>query len=322
MNVPTITGSRILKAGVTLALAVVMLAGCTSKQDQAIETAKKQAAATGQAQQVVSVDKNGNTTTTTVQPPAPGQTAQSITTTTTPAIGPQRGETTSGPANGPANGSAYAPGNGPAYAPGNGPAYVPGTGPAPRNSGQAPLQAVPGGAPVIRPADVRVPAGTTLAIRVNQHISVKTTPAGSRFDGELAEGYTDENGRVILPKGTPVDGVVDASHRRGHFKGASILQLRLTALTLNGARYPIETNDLTRTKKGKGKRSAAFIGGGTGLGMLIGGLAGGGTGLLIGGLAGAGAGTAVGGLTGNRDLDIPSESIVRFRLANNLTLRQ
>ena len=34
--------------------------------------AKKQAAATGQAQQVVSVDKNGNTTTTTVQPPAAG----------------------------------------------------------------------------------------------------------------------------------------------------------------------------------------------------------------------------------------------------------
>lgn len=302
MNVSTVSGSRILKAGATLALAVVMLAGCTSKQDQAIETAKKQAAATGQAQQVVSVDKNGTTTTTTIQPPAPGQTAQSVTTTTTPPVAPPASGLTSGPA--------------------NGTAYVPGTGPAPGNSGQVPPQAVAGGAPVIRPADVHVPAGTTLAIRVNQHISVKTTPAGSRFDGELADSYTDGNGRVILPKGTPVDGVVDASHKRGHFKGASILQLRLTALTLNGARYPIETNDLTRTKKGKGKRSAAFIGGGTGLGMLIGGLATGGTGLLIGGLAGAGAGTAVGGLTGNRDLEIPSESIVRFKLANNLTLRQ
>ena len=54
--------------------------------------------------------------------------------------------------------------------------------------------------------------------------------------------------------------------------------------------------------------------------MLIGGVASGGTGLLIGGLAGGGAGTAVGGLTGNRDLDIPAESIVRFKLADDLTL--
>ncbi len=80
-------------------------------------------------------------------------------------------------------------------------------------------------------------------------------------------------------------------------------------------------SDLTRTKKGKGKRTAAFIGGGTGLGMLIGGVASGGTGLLIGGLAGGGAGTAISGLTGNRDLDIPAESIVRFRLADDLTLQ-
>jgi len=50
-----------------------------------LEQAKKQAAATGQAQQVVSMDKNGNTTTTTVQPPAPGQTAQAVTTTVMPA---------------------------------------------------------------------------------------------------------------------------------------------------------------------------------------------------------------------------------------------
>jgi hypothetical protein len=55
-----------------------------------------------------------------------------------------------------------------------------------------------------------------------------------------------------------VSGVVAAAHRRGHFKGASILQLRLTSMTLNGTSYPLETRRLTRTKKGKGKRSAAL----------------------------------------------------------------
>jgi len=115
--------------------------------------------------------------------------------------------------------------------------------------------------------------------------------------------------------------VVAVSHKRGHFKGASTLQLRLTSMTLNGQRYPLETSSLTRSKKGKGKRSAAMIGGGTGLGMLIGGIATGGTGLLIGGLAGAGAGTAAAGLTGNGDIDIPSESIVHFKLAEGLSVQ-
>ena len=66
-----------------LALAVA-LAGCESKQDKAIDQAKKQAVATGQPQQVVSVDKTGTTTTTVVQPPAKGQTTEAMTTTTTP----------------------------------------------------------------------------------------------------------------------------------------------------------------------------------------------------------------------------------------------
>lgn len=313
MDSYSVIGSRILKTGGALALAVVMIAGCTSKQDQAIDAAKKQAVATGQAQQVTSVDKNGNTTTTIVQPPAPGQTAQQVTTTTTPAVGPQAGQTTNGPMNGPMNGPSNGPMNGPSNGPG-GSTYA--------NGSAAPQQAVAGGAPVIRAADVNIPAGSTLAIRINQRISVKTTPPGARFDGEVVDPWVDNNGRVILPKGTPVEGIVDSSHKRGHFKGASILQLRLTSLELNGTRYPIETRDITRTKKGKGRRSAGLIGGGTGLGMLIGGVASGGTGLLIGGLAGGGAGTAVAGLTGNRDLDIPAESIVRFKLSDDLTLQQ
>ena len=75
-------------------------------------------------------------------------------------------------------------------------------------------------------------------------------------------------------------------------------------------------------KKGKGKRTAAFIGGGAGVGMLVGGIATGGVGLVVGGLVGGGAGTAVAGLTGNRDLDIPAESVVHFKLADDLVVQQ
>ncbi|MBB5317319.1 hypothetical protein [Tunturibacter empetritectus] len=288
-------------------LALVMLAGCKSKQDAAIDQAKKQAAATGQAQQVVSTDGNGNVTTTTVQPPAQGQTAQAVTTTTTP----------SSPT------ATVAP-NTPATAPGTPDQTATGQGVTPGqvdSSGQPVMAPAPGAAPIIRPADVNIAAGTNLTIRINQHISVKTSHAGDRFTGEVEEPVVGRGDRVVIPRGTPVSGVVVASHRRGHFKGSSILELRLTYLTLNGSRYALDTSDLTRTKKGKGKRSAAIIGGGAGAGMLVGGLATGGVGLLVGGLVGGGGGTLISGLTGNRDIEIPAESIVRFKLADNLVIQ-
>jgi hypothetical protein len=288
----------------TMVLAVAMATGCKSKQDEAIDQAKKQAAATGQAQQVVSTDKSGNVTTTTVQPPAPGQTTQAVTTTVTPANG-----TGTVPANTPATAGGAAP-----VAPGQ----VDSSGQPVAGTATAPA---PGAAPIVRPADVNIAAGTNLTIRINQHISVKTSHAGDRFDGEVVDPVVGDNSQVVIPKGSPVSGVVVASHRRGHFKGSSILELRLTYLTLNGTRYALDTHDLTQTKKGKGKRSAAFIGGGTGLGMLVGGVATGGVGLLVGGLVGAGGGTALGGLTGNRDIEIPAESIVRFKLADNLVVQ-
>jgi hypothetical protein len=295
----TMINERLLKAGCAAVFAVVLIAGCKSKQDQAINQAKQQAAATGQAQQVVTVSKDGTTTTTVVQP-----NGQQTTTTTTPA--PSTTPTPGTPTVTPVPGDTSANNSTPTKAP------------APA---AAPAQPVPGGAPVVRPADVNVPAGTTLDIRINQRISVKTTPAGSRFTGELAQAYTDANGRVILPRGTPVTGVVEESHQRGRFKGASVLDLRLTSLSLNGQSYPLATHDVVRSKKGKGKRSGALIGGGAGLGALIGGLAGGGKGALIGAGAGAGAGTAGAALTGNADLDIPAESIVHFRLSDDLTLQ-
>lgn len=287
------------KTAAAMMLGLAMLAGCKSKEDAAVDKARQQATATGQAQQVVSTDKNGNVTTTTVQPPAPGQKTQAVTTTVTPAAG----VTANTPATAPvATGQPVTAGQ-------------------PDASGQ-PVPAPPGGAaPIVRPADVNIAAGTNLTIRINQHISVKTSRAGDRFDGEVVEPVVGDNDHVVIPRGSPVTGVVVASHRRGHFKGSSILELRLTYLTLNGTRYALDTRDLTQTKKGKGKRSAAFIGGGTGLGMLVGGVASGGVGLLVGGLVGAGGGTALGGLTGNRDIEIPAESIVRFKLADNLVVR-
>jgi hypothetical protein len=263
------------------ALVALTLSGCASKEEKALEQAKAQAAKTGQPQQVVTVDKTGTTTTTVVQPPAQGQTGEAVTTTTTP---------------------------------------PPAGAPAPAPSGPTVSAVPPPPPPPVEPAKVSIPKGTTLAIRIDQRISVKSSHAGDRFTGEVVDPVMGSDGSAIVPKGAPVGGVVVLSHRRGHFKGRSELELRLTSLTLNGTVYRLATSDYERTKKGKGRRTAGLIGGGAGLGMLVGGVATGGVGLVVGGLVGGGAGTAVAGATGNRDLDIPAESIVRFTLAEDLVV--
>src|ERR1700732_3786448 len=67
-----------------VAMAAGMMLGCASKEQKALDQAKKQALSTGQPQQVASVDRDGNTITTVVQPPPPGQKDPTVVTTTAP----------------------------------------------------------------------------------------------------------------------------------------------------------------------------------------------------------------------------------------------
>ncbi|UWZ84523.1 hypothetical protein [Occallatibacter riparius] len=316
-------GGAPVLALVVLALSVgSALTGCRSQQEKALDEAKKQAAASGQPQQVVSVDKDGTTTTTVIQPAAQGQTQPTITTTMAPAPAGQPKPAPMAPKvspvayqSDPAQQLADDIDQSQQQKPSAGQAAGQPAGQQAQYAGQPTQQQA-------APAPVTIPAGTSLAIRMDQAISVKTARPGDRFTGEVVNPVADGYGNIIVPKLTRVNGVVDAAHKRGHFKGASVLELRLTSMNLDGHEMAIETRDFAQSKKGKGKRSAAMIGGGTGLGMLIGGVATGGAGLLWGGLAGAGAGTAAAGLTGNRDLVIPAETVVHFKLSQDVVVQK
>ena len=91
-----------------------------------------------------------------------------------------------------------------------------------------------------------------------------------------------------MPAGAKASGRVVEAVPQGRFKGASVLRLVLESVTVNGEVRDVKTSSVSRSLKGKGKRTATLIGGGAGAGALIGGLAGGGKGALIGAAAGAG----------------------------------
>jgi hypothetical protein len=65
-----------------------------------------------------------------------------------------------------------------------------------------------------------------------------------------------------------------------------------------------------------------MIGGGAGVGALIGGLAGGGKGAAIGALVGGGAGTAGAAYTGNKEIVLPAESALSFKLLQPVDVKK
>jgi hypothetical protein len=169
------------------------------------------------------------------------------------------------------------------------------------------------------PPPVVLAAGTVISIRTNEKISAKESDAGQTFSAVVAQPVT-HGSHTAIPAGSVVSGTIVKAHQGGKIKGGSELALQLTSVRVHGVSYPISTEEFVQQAKGKGKRTAVAGAGGAGAGAIIGGIAGGGKGAAIGALAGGGAGVAGSAFTGNKELAIPAESVLQFKLAQPLRL--
>ena len=165
-----------------------------------------------------------------------------------------------------------------------------------------------------------VPAGTVLTVRLGQAVGSKISSPEQTFSATVARPV-EIDGRTVIPAGASASGTVVDAKPLGRFKGGAELQLRLTSVTVRGSERLVSTSSVVRTEKGKGKRTAVLAGGGAAVGALIGGLAGGGKGAAIGALAGGGAGTGGAAFTGNKDIVLPAESVLSFKLEQPLEVK-
>jgi hypothetical protein len=169
------------------------------------------------------------------------------------------------------------------------------------------------------PGPTVIPAGTRIVVSLGQTISSKTAQPGDAFEATVVDPVR-VNGAVLIRAGAPARGTVVDAKALGRFKGGARLAIRLDNVRADGRTYRVDSSTVDRVEKGKGKRTAILTGGGGGFGALIGGLAGGGRGALIGGLAGAGAGVTGSAFTGNKELVIPAETYLTFRLERSVRM--
>ena len=168
-----------------------------------------------------------------------------------------------------------------------------------------------------------LPSGTQLDIRTAEAIDSSTASVNQTFSAVVEHDITGDSNEVIVPAGSRAVLVVRALSSGGATSSPDIV-LDVQSLTVGGRRYLVSTADLKEdsgTGIGSNKRTAETVGGGAALGTLIGAIAGGAKGAAIGVLVGAAGGAGVQVLNKGKDLRVPAETLLGFRLDRPVSLQ-
>lgn len=157
--------------------------------------------------------------------------------------------------------------------------------------------------------------GTEIKVRTDQNIPAKP-PLGAAYSATVSEDVRDRSGAVIIPRRSPARLVAIEG------EGGKDVALDLRSVTVNDRKYLLAAD--TRKSGGAGvganTRTAKYVGGGAAIGALLGALAGGGKGAAIGALLGGAGGAGAQVYTG-RKKEIPAETELKFKLAQDLQMR-
>jgi hypothetical protein len=163
----------------------------------------------------------------------------------------------------------------------------------------------------------RIDPGTRVEVRTNEYIHV-TNRDDRVYYGTVNADVIGDNGLLAIPRGSQVELIVRVAPDKD-------LILDLDSVVVNGERYAIDS-DPTRIESekregvGANRRTGEYVGGGAVIGSIIGAIAGGGKGAAIGAAAGAAAGASTQTLTRGREVRVPAEAILTFRLERPLVI--
>ena len=175
----------------------------------------------------------------------------------------------------------------------------------------------------VPPSGAKVIAtGTEISVHTNEAIDSSQSTEGQTFSAQISEDVVDVNGGIAIPHGSPAQLVV-RKIAAGPGVRSPELVLDLYSVTFDGKAYNVFSSDVDEGNGkgvGKNRRTAEFLGGGAALGALVGGIFGGGRGAGIGAATGAGGGFLSQVLTRGKEVKVPAETTLRFRLEKTLIL--
>lgn len=157
----------------------------------------------------------------------------------------------------------------------------------------------------------RIPAGTTLQVRVDEKLSSETATVGQKFHGSLADRVV-VNGKTLFPKGALVTGEVVSVEPSGRLSRPGELHLTLRTIKSGTHVYAVSVESIVIKGESHTKSNVTKIGGGAAMGAIIGGIFGGGKGAAIAAGAGAAAGTGAAAATGKKPAEVQAEAVLAW----------
>jgi hypothetical protein len=119
-----------------------------------------------------------------------------------------------------------------------------------------------------------------------------------------------QDGRVLVPAGSIVRGVVSGVDRPGRIERAGRLTLSFDQMVVRGREMPMRAMATQVFQSGGIREEAGTLGAGAGIGGVVGGILGGVQGAVLGAVIGAGGAIAA---TEGKDVHLPAGSIIRIR---------
>ena len=155
-----------------------------------------------------------------------------------------------------------------------------------------------------------VPAGQELDVRLQSSLSSETATVEQRFEATTVVDLR-QGGRVLIPAGSIVRGVVSGVEKAGRLERTGRLELSFDQITVNGRNHDIRGTATEVFKSGGIREEAPTAGIGAGAGAIIGGILGGVQGAVLGAVIGAGGAIVA---TDGKDITLPAGSSIRIRI--------
>ena len=164
-----------------------------------------------------------------------------------------------------------------------------------------------------------VAVGTEFDVRLGNTLSSKTSQVEDRFEATTMVDLRDERGRVLVPAGSTMRGVVSSVNKATRTDRKGSLTVAFDRVTINGRAYPIRAT-VTQALESEGiMGEKEKIGIGAGAGAILGAILGGAKGALAGILIGGGGTIAA---TEGKDVELPVGTVLRVRLDSPLALQR